>query len=124
MPGMTGILGCINDTTHEEMRIVEAERRRQEAEESKHQQELLVDLTSHEIRTPVSAILQCSSLVKENLVALFEQLKLSQAVGFKPTKELLGDLAEDIEALESKSTLLSVDADPQVYINVVWYKSV
>jgi signal transduction histidine kinase/CheY-like chemotaxis protein len=124
MPGMTGILGCINDTTHEEMRIVEAERRRQEAEESKHQQELLVDLTSHEIRTPVSAILQCSSLVKENLVALFEQLKLSQAVGFKPTKELLGDLAEDIEALESRSTLLSVDADSQVFTNVVWYKNV
>jgi signal transduction histidine kinase/DNA-binding NarL/FixJ family response regulator len=102
LPGMTGILGCINDSTHEEMRIIEAERRRQEAEESKHQQELLVDLTSHEIRTPVSAILQCSSLVKENLSSLFEQLKLSQAVGFKPSRELLSDLAEDIEALESK----------------------
>jgi signal transduction histidine kinase/DNA-binding NarL/FixJ family response regulator len=103
LPGMSGILGCINDSTHEEMRIVEAERRRQEAEESKHQQELLVDLTSHEIRTPVSAILQCSSLVKENLSSLFEQLKLSQAVGFKPSKDLLSDLAEDIEALESES---------------------
>ena len=103
LPGMTGILGCINDSTHEEMRIVEAERRRQEAEESKHQQELLVDLTSHEIRTPVSAILQCSSLVKENLSSLFEQLKLSQSIGFKPSQELLADLAEDIEALESES---------------------
>jgi signal transduction histidine kinase/DNA-binding NarL/FixJ family response regulator len=107
-PGMSGILGCINDTTHEEMRIVEAERRRQEAEESKHQQELLVDLTSHEIRTPVSAILQCSSLVKENLVALFEQLKLTQAVGFRPTKELLSDLAEDIEALESEFNVVTM----------------
>jgi signal transduction histidine kinase/DNA-binding NarL/FixJ family response regulator len=104
IPGMTGVLGCLNDTTHEEMRIVEAERRRMEAEESKHQQELLVDLTSHEIRTPVSAILQCSSLVKENLVALTEQLKLSQNFGFKPTPELLSDMAEDIEALESKRT--------------------
>jgi signal transduction histidine kinase/CheY-like chemotaxis protein len=102
IPGMTGVLGCLNDTTHEEMRIVEAERRRMEAEESKHQQELLVDLTSHEIRTPVSAILQCSSLVKENLVALLEQLKLSKNFGFKPTKELLSDMAEDIEALESE----------------------
>jgi signal transduction histidine kinase len=59
-------------------------------------------LTSHEIRTPVSAILQCSSLVKENLVALLEQLKLSKNFGFKPTKELLSDMAEDIEALESE----------------------
>jgi CheY-like chemotaxis protein len=104
IPGMKGVLGCINDVTHEEMRIVEAERRRIEAEESKHQQELLVDLTSHEIRTPVSAILQCSSLVKENLVALTEQLKLAGPMGFNPTKDLLDDMAEDIEALESGSS--------------------
>lgn len=102
IPGMTGILGCLNDVTHEEMRIVEAEKRRIEAEESKHQQELLVDLTSHEIRTPVSAILQCSSLVKENLVALTEQLRLAGPMGFSPTQDLLDDMAEDIEALESE----------------------
>jgi signal transduction histidine kinase len=102
MPGMTGILGCINDVTYEEMRIIEAEKRRIEAEESKHQQELLVDLTSHEIRTPVSAILQCSSLVKENLVALTEQLKLAGPLGFHPSKELLDDMVEDVEALESE----------------------
>ena len=107
IPGMVGILGCINDVTHEEMRIVEAERRRIEAEESKHQQELLVDLTSHEIRTPVSAILQCSSLVKENLAALTEQLKLAGPSGFHPSKDLLDDMAEDLEALESESCLVS-----------------
>jgi signal transduction histidine kinase/DNA-binding NarL/FixJ family response regulator len=100
-PGMTGILGCLNDITYEEEKIFEAERRRLEAEESRHQQELLIDLTSHEIRTPVSAILQCSSLVKENLVALTDHLKWAGAAGFKPTKELLADLDEDIEALES-----------------------
>lgn len=103
IPGMSGVLGCINDITHEEMRIVEAEKRRIEAEESKHQQELLVDLTSHEIRTPVSAILQCSSLVKENLIALTEQLKLAGTLGFHPSKELLDDMAEDVEALESET---------------------
>ena len=101
--GLTGIIGCFTDTTSEQQRLVEAEERRLEAEESKHQQELLIDLTSHEIRTPVSAILQCSSLVKENLVALKDQLKWSAATGFKPTRELLEDLEEDVEALESKA---------------------
>ena len=99
---LSGILGCITDITHEEQRLIEAEQRRLEAEESKHQQELLIDLTSHEIRTPVSAILQCSSLVKENLIALRDQLKWSGANGFKPTEELLHDLGEDVEALESE----------------------
>lgn len=103
LAGGTGILGCVVDITLEETRLVEAEQRRLEAEESKRQQELLVDLTSHEIRTPVSAILQCSSLVKENLVALTEQLRWASETGFKPSPELLLDLAEDIEALESAS---------------------
>jgi signal transduction histidine kinase/CheY-like chemotaxis protein len=101
-PGMSGILGCLNDISYEEERLLDAEKRRIEAEESRHQQELLIDLTSHEIRTPVSAILQCSSLVKENVVALYSQLKWAGAGGFKPTKELLDDLEEDIEALESE----------------------
>ena len=102
MSSMSGILGCLTDVTYEEQRLVEAEKRRLEAEESKHQQELLIDLTSHEIRTPVSAILQCSSLVKENLVALKDQLKWSGSNGFKPTAGLLEDLEEDVEALESE----------------------
>ncbi|WVW79980.1 hypothetical protein I302_101953 [Kwoniella bestiolae CBS 10118] len=100
-PNMAGILGCTTDITHEEQRLIEAEQRRQEAEESKHQQELLIDLTSHEIRTPVSAILQCSSLVKENLISLKDQLRGSGSAGFCPSRELLDDLEEDVEALES-----------------------
>lgn len=106
-----GVLGCLTDVTHEEERLAEAEKRRIEAEESKHQQELLIDLTSHEIRTPVSAILQCSSLVKENLESLNDSLKFASTMktGFVPTPELLADIAEDIEALESESSLSSTD---------------
>ncbi|BEJ11189.1 hypothetical protein CspHIS471_0106110 [Cutaneotrichosporon sp. HIS471] len=100
-PGMLGLLICVTDITDQVERLEEAQRRRIEAEESKHQQELLVDLTSHEIRTPVSAILQCSSLVKENLVALKEQLRFAGDGGFKPSAGLLADLEEDVEALES-----------------------
>lgn len=105
-PGLLGLLMCVTDITYQEERIEEAQRRRLEAEDSKHQQELLVDLTSHEIRTPVSAILQCSSLVKENLVALKEQLRFAGSKGFKPSDALMADLEEDVEALESESQIL------------------
>jgi signal transduction histidine kinase len=104
--GMSGILGCFDDITEREARLQEAEKRRIEAEESKRQQDLLIDFTSHEIRTPVSAILQCSSLVKENLQALRLQLE-SMVASEKPLgrlemASLMRDLKEDIDALDSK----------------------
>lgn len=114
-PDMSGVIGCITDITYQEERLVEAERRRVEAEESRHQQELLVDLTSHEIRTPVSAILQCSSLVNENLVALRAALQNSGPEGFHASPELLSSLEEDIEALESKYKLERITLTVGIY---------
>ena len=106
IPGMTGILGCFNDVTDQEERVMEAERRRIEAEESKRQQELLIDFTSHEIRTPISAILQCSSLVKENLngikTLMDGALRSEGPQGYMPTADLLETIEQDIEALDSK----------------------
>lgn len=100
--GMTGVLGCMQDISYQEERLHEAEARRIEAEESKRQQELLVDMTSHEIRTPVSAILQCSSLVKENLINLKAHLLEAGSAGFVADEELLDELEKDVEALDSK----------------------
>lgn len=90
---MAGVLGCIQDTSYQEERIREAEARRLEAEESKRQQDLLVDFTSHEIRTPVSAILQCSSLVRDNLLMLRKGLQRAERMdtGFIPSPETLDD---------------------------------
>ncbi|KAL1410450.1 hypothetical protein Q8F55_004461 [Vanrija albida] len=102
-PSLKGVLACTTDITDQEERLIEAERRRVEAEEQRNQQELLVDLTSHEIRTPVSAILQCSSLVKDNLGALVTQLQAASATGagFHPSSDLLLELRQDLVALES-----------------------
>ena len=123
---MSGVIGCLSDITHEEQKLIDAEERRKEAEESKHQQELLIDLTSHEIRTPVSAILQCSSLVKENLVSLKDELRATGTAGFRPNAEFMDNLEQDVEALESECAY-SRFAFPvntaQAYINVDWYKN-
>jgi signal transduction histidine kinase len=104
-PAMSGILGCLSDISYQEERMQEAERRRIEAEESKRQQELIVDVTSHEIRTPVSAILHCSSLVKENLAAI--QAHMQRGDSLKPSEDLLRQIKADIEALESRSIALT-----------------
>ena len=101
-PEMAGILGCLQDITYQTERLLDAERRKSEAEEAKRQQELLVDVTSHEIRTPVSAILQCSSVVRENLVNLKRELETAGPNGFRPTSGLLAELEADLEALESE----------------------
>jgi hypothetical protein len=52
-PGLKGILGSVMDISErknneeiQRLRVVEAEQRRIEAEEAKHQQELLIDITS------------------------------------------------------------------------------
>ncbi|ORY35646.1 hypothetical protein BCR39DRAFT_511288 [Naematelia encephala] len=108
--GLKGILGTVTDITerkmHEEMqrlRVIEAEQRRVEAEEAKRQQELLIDITSHEIRNPISSLMQCSSLVKTNLISLHEQLEMTikRDTPFYPTEQLLTTINDDLDALES-----------------------
>ncbi|KAL7425265.1 hypothetical protein Q5752_000953 [Cryptotrichosporon argae] len=98
VPGMTGVLGCLADITLQLAQLRAAEDRRREAEESKRQQELLIDTTSHEIRTPISAILQCSSLARANLKELRVTLTRPD---FRPSAKLFRDIDDDIEALES-----------------------
>lgn len=119
--GLSGVLGCLQDVSYQEERLIEAERRRMEAEEAKRQQELLVDFTSHEIRTPVSAILQCSSLVRDNLSALKHRLQASESGTCRPDAQFFRELDEDIEALESWSVVMQLLT--QVSISVALCKN-
>ncbi|BGP46989.1 hypothetical protein JCM10450v2_002841 [Rhodotorula kratochvilovae] len=82
----------------------EAERRRKAAVEEKHQQELLIDVTSHEIRNPISAILQNADLTRSSLQSLRRRLAELRSRGALPSEldgKLLTDLDEDIEALDA-----------------------
>ncbi|KIJ50954.1 hypothetical protein M422DRAFT_776871 [Sphaerobolus stellatus SS14] len=84
-------------------RAEEAEERRREADERRRAQELLIDVTSHELRQPVSAILNCSALVKTNLANIREQLgkAFDEQSNFAPDVEMLNLIDEDLEALDS-----------------------
>ncbi|ODN83508.1 hypothetical protein L202_01642 [Cryptococcus amylolentus CBS 6039] len=90
-------------TQHQQ--VVEAEQRRLDAEEAKRQQELLIDITSHELRNPISSMMQMSlfTFLYTNLLSLQEQLHLAiaQQKPFNPTRQLMNNIDEDLEALES-----------------------
>ncbi|PVF95897.1 hypothetical protein CPB86DRAFT_737923 [Serendipita vermifera] len=103
-----GLVGTVTDMSLTRLyedslkkRAKEAEERRIEAEERRKGQELLVDVTSHELRQPVSAVINCANLVYKNLNKLREKLGECAKVkrGFMVDDELLSQLDEDLESL-------------------------
>ena len=103
-------------------RAEEAEQRRKEADERRRAQgiyifpskrsrcscaivhaELLIDVTSHELRQPVSAILNCSSLVRSNLGVLRDDLcrASEERAAFRPTPALIKSIDDDLDALDA-----------------------
>ncbi|EON98559.1 putative histidine kinase hhk13p protein [Phaeoacremonium minimum UCRPA7] len=58
--GLKSIFGCLTDISQQKWAEVFQKQRREEAVELKRQQENFIDITSHEMRNPLSAILQCA----------------------------------------------------------------
>lgn len=83
------------------LKAEDAELQRQEADERRRAQELLIDVTSHELRQPVSAIINCASFVRSNYRALQTDMleAFQQKTPFIPHAELFTAMREDIEAL-------------------------
>lgn len=84
--------------------VEEAEERTRVAVEEKRQQELLIDVTSHEIRNPISAVLQNAEVTRTSLNSIRTTLLNLKSRSLLP--EQLGeaaihDLEEDIEALDA-----------------------
>ncbi|KAI1636490.1 hypothetical protein F4809DRAFT_382204 [Biscogniauxia mediterranea] len=62
-----GIFGCITNISQQKLAEQIQTQRREEAVELKRQQENFIDITSHEMRNPLSAILQCADEIVGNL---------------------------------------------------------
>ncbi|GAA5892970.1 hypothetical protein JCM8208_004139 [Rhodotorula glutinis] len=118
---VTGWIGSFTDTSAQarleeavlnfaKQREVEAKVRADEAEvsrkaavEEKRQQEVLIDVTSHEIRNPISAIIQNASFTRSSLEAVradFLDLKAHDALPAVLDAKI-DELGEDIEALDA-----------------------
>lgn len=64
---LKSIFGCITDITQQKWAENVQNQRREEAVELKRQQENFIDITSHEMRNPLSAILQCADEITNSL---------------------------------------------------------
>ncbi|KAI1182147.1 histidine kinase [Nemania serpens] len=67
--GIKGIFGCITNISQQKLAEQIQMQRREEAVELKRQQENFIDITSHEMRNPLSAILQCADEIIGTLTA-------------------------------------------------------
>lgn len=56
----TSVLGCVTDISHLKWAVRLQAQVAEDAREAKMQQERFMDMTSHELRNPLSAILQCA----------------------------------------------------------------
>lgn len=59
--------GCISDVSLQKWQLERERRRKEEAIESKRQQENFIDMTSHEMRNPLSAIIHCTEAIIASL---------------------------------------------------------
>ena len=64
---LKSVMGTITDMSHYHYARRLQERRLHEAEEAKQQQIAFIDMTSHEMRNPLSAILHCAEDIKSSL---------------------------------------------------------
>jgi PAS domain S-box-containing protein len=64
---LKSIFGCITDISQQKWAESVQKQRRVEAVELKRQQENFIDITSHEMRNPLSAILQCADEISSCL---------------------------------------------------------
>ncbi|KAG9193014.1 hypothetical protein G6011_03049 [Alternaria panax] len=64
---LVSIMGSLTDISHLKWVQGLQERRLQEAEEAKRQQNEFIDITSHEMRNPLSAILICADDIRDTL---------------------------------------------------------
>ncbi|KAK4102273.1 putative histidine kinase group protein [Parathielavia hyrcaniae] len=67
--------GCISDVSRQSYQLAWEKERKEEALESKRQQENFIDMTSHEMRNPLSAIIHCADAITGTLSRVQELLK-------------------------------------------------
>ncbi|GAA6056619.1 hypothetical protein JCM3770_006359 [Rhodotorula araucariae] len=105
-----GFIGSITDISHqkevEAFHIREVEQRAQEAEENRRNTEMFLDMSSHELRNPLSGVWQNAEVVAASLEKFVDFLDELRAPHDAPldhaaVEELHGEMLENVDAIES-----------------------
>jgi signal transduction histidine kinase len=100
---ITSFMGTMNDVSHLKWAEAVQRSRVEEALESKRQQENFIDMTSHEMRNPLSAMVQCADTISSSLgeMAVMADEKVASS-GQESSRALLKDLVNtSLEAVET-----------------------
>ncbi|GAA5896575.1 hypothetical protein JCM8208_004237 [Rhodotorula glutinis] len=105
-----GYIGSITDISHqkevEAFHIREVEQRAQEAEENRRNTEMFLDMSSHELRNPLSGVWQNAEVVGgslEKFVEFLDELRNRPEVPLDSVavEELHSEMLENVDAIES-----------------------
>ncbi|KAK5660691.1 hypothetical protein OQA88_12055 [Cercophora sp. LCS_1] len=95
---ISSFTGCLSDVSLQKWQLEREKQRKEEAIESKRQQENFIDMTSHEMRNPLSAIIHCADAITATLTRV---------------QELVSDDAHLSSAIsDTMSDLISVTKSP------------
>lgn len=113
---MQSFTGCISDVSMQKWQLEQERLRKDEAIESKRQQENFIDMTSHEMRNPLSAIVHCTDAIVVSLTRIEEIGEVADSitsnVHMQPqqsdcaeTRKAVGKLLKD--SIENAETILT-----------------
>ncbi|KAI4707101.1 hypothetical protein J4E89_008040 [Alternaria sp. Ai002NY15] len=97
------IMGTLFDISQFKWAESVQRRRIHEALEAKRQQENFIDMTSHELRNPLSAVIQCA----DSVIASLQQLSRRQIIASKDSSETSKAEAEVQSCIESLLIIVS-----------------
>ncbi|KAK0703440.1 putative histidine kinase group protein [Lasiosphaeria miniovina] len=109
-----GFAGCLSDVSLQKAQLDREKERKEEAIESKRQQESFIDMTSHEIRNPLSAIIHCADAITATL-ALVRELMCGEACKAVVAANVAKAASEASSSLDSDAEVVGPpDGDAKV----------
>ncbi|TKA52251.1 hypothetical protein B0A53_04674 [Rhodotorula sp. CCFEE 5036] len=103
-----GYVGALTDITRQKeievLHLREVERRAADAEENRRNTEMFLDMSSHELRNPLSGVWQNAEVVSASLgkyVKLLDGLRHGQQVDDQTLQSLHDEMLENVDAVES-----------------------
>ncbi|CAM1502273.1 Fc.00g042570.m01.CDS01 [Cosmosporella sp. VM-42] len=98
--------GCLSDVSVQKWQLEQEKLRKEEAIESKRQQENFIDMTSHEMRNPLSAILHCTDAIIASLTRVQDITENQTPLTPTRTDVNMSDRTPSIERSDEEKKLL------------------